>query len=126
MKNDILKNELEAELADSNEKEYVINEKITAQLNKFSSQIEDKYFDLEIDIDCKIGSAFITLEELLHFKVGDVIELDKSTGDGADIYSNNRIIARAEIMLFDKYFALRVNEAASYSTVFQYFQNEYK
>jgi flagellar motor switch protein FliN/FliY len=110
----------------NNKGEYELSAEITDKLQEFSYKIEDKYFDLEINIDCKIGNAFITLEELLNLKVGDVVELDKSTGDGADIFSNNRIIARAEIMLFDKYFALRVNEAASYSTVFKYFQDEYK
>jgi len=108
------------------EDEYNISDEIINQLNDFSAKIEEKFFDLEINIDCKIGSAYITLEELLNFKVGDVVELDKSTSDGADIYSNNRIIARAEIMLFEKKFALRVNEAASYSTVFKYFQDELK
>lgn len=103
---------------------YEIDDAIASKLQEFSDKIEDTYFDLEVLIDCRIGSAFITLEELLNLKVGDVIELDKSTGDGADIFSNNRIIARAEIMLFEENFALRVNEAASYSTVLKYFQEE--
>jgi len=102
----------------------IIDEEIIDELSYFSKKIEEDYFDIEIDIDCKIGNAIINLEELLQFKVGDVIELDKTTGDGADIYSNNRIIARAEIMIFDGYFALRINEAASYNSIFKYFKKE--
>lgn len=102
----------------------ILDEQIIEELNLFSGRIEENYFDLEIDIDCKIGNSFINLEELLQLKVGDVIELDKTTGDGADIFSNNRIIAKAEIMIFDGLFALRINEAASYSSIFDYLKNE--
>lgn len=97
---------------------------IEDKLGVFIQKIETHYYDLEIILDCRIGNAICTIEELINLNVGDVIELDKMAGDGADMYANNRIIARAEIMVFDDNFALRVNEATSYNTAFKYFLDE--
>jgi len=97
---------------------------IEEKLGHFVNKIEQHYYDLEIFLDCRIGNAVLTVEELINLKIGDVIELDKMAGDGADMFANNRIIARAEIMVFEENFALRVNEATSYNTAFKYFLDE--
>ncbi len=97
---------------------------ITSKLDDFLNKISKNYFDLEMVLDCRLGSAIITVEELINLGVGDVIELDKLSGDGADVYVNERIIARAEIMIFENNFAVRINEATTYATAFKYFQDE--
>jgi len=94
------------------------------KLEVFLKKISKNYFDLEMELECKLGATKITVEELLNLSIGDVVELDKLAGDGADIYANERIIARAEIMIFENNFAVRVNEATTYSTAFKYFQDE--
>lgn len=97
---------------------------ITEKLDSFLDKIAENYFDVNMELDCRLGSAVITVEELINLNVGDVIELDKLSGDGADIYVNERIIARAEIMIFENLFAVRINEATTYNTAFKYFQDE--
>ena len=97
---------------------------VTEKLEDFLTKISKNYFDLEMLVDCRLGSTIITVEELINLNVGDVVELDKLSGDGADIYINERIIARAEIMIFENNFAIRINEATTYATAFKYFQDE--
>lgn len=97
---------------------------VEEKLDTFLEKVSRNYFDLEMVLECKLGATKITVEELLNLSIGDVIELDKLAGDGADIYANERIIARAEIMIFENNFAVRVNEATTYSTAFKYFQDE--
>ena len=97
---------------------------VTEKIDLFLDKITKNYFDLEMVLDCRLGNALITVEELINLNIGDVIELDKLSGDGADIYVNKRIIARAEIMVFEHNFAVRINEATTYATAFKYFQDE--
>lgn len=97
---------------------------VSKKIDLFLEKISENYFDLEMELDCRLGNANITVEELINLNVGDVIELDKLSGDGADIHVNERIIARAEIMVFEDTFAVRVNEATTYTTAFKYFQDE--
>jgi len=97
---------------------------LDSMLDNFIDKISNNYFDLEITLDCRLGSTNITVEELLNINIGDVIELDKLAGDGADLFVNERIIARAEIMVFENNFAVRINEATTYSTAFKYFIEE--
>lgn len=97
---------------------------VSEKLEVFLDKITENYFDIEMELDCRLGTTKITVEELINLSVGDVIELDKLSGDGADIYVNERIIARAEIMVFEHTFAVRINEATTYNTAFKYFQDE--
>jgi flagellar motor switch protein FliN/FliY len=97
---------------------------VNEKLDVFLEKIAKNYFDLEMILDCRLGTTIVTVEELINLAVGDVIELEKLSGDGADIYANERIIARAEIMIFENNFAVRVNEATTYTTAFKYFQDE--
>ena len=123
------------------EKNYEVNpstnldleiEGLADQLLKKQLQILiSEYYDLESKINISLGESYVSVLDLLNLKIGDVIELNKTAGDNADIYVQNQFISRAEILVFEDVFVLRLNELASYKNIFNklsplYELNNYK
>jgi flagellar motor switch protein FliN/FliY len=50
------------------------------------------------------------LEDVLRLKRGSVVPLDKLAGDPVDIYVNDRLIARGEVLVLNDNFCVRVAE----------------
>ena len=76
----------------------------------------DQHFDMNFveDVDlavvAEIGSARLTLGQLMELKVGQVISLNKLAGEPSDIYVNGHPIAKAEVIVLDENFGLRIQE----------------
>ncbi|GAA4217427.1 flagellar motor switch protein FliN [Sphingomonas endophytica] len=58
-------------------------------------------FDVPVRVQAVLGRSRMTISNLLRLKTGDVIELDRRVGEPADIFVNNRLIARGEVVLID-------------------------
>jgi flagellar motor switch protein FliN/FliY len=50
---------------------------------------------------------------VLRLGVGSVVELDKLAGDPVDIWVNERLVARGEVLVLNDNFCVRVNEILS-------------
>jgi flagellar motor switch protein FliN len=64
------------------------------------SQMEAVY-DIPVKITAVIGTATMPVSQLLKLGRGAVVELDKKLGEAVDIYANNRLIARGEVVVVD-------------------------
>ncbi|EZP48664.1 flagellar motor switch protein FliN [Sphingomonas sp. RIT328] len=58
-------------------------------------------FDVPVRVQAVLGRARMNIGTLLRLKTGDVVELDRRVGEPADIFVNNRLIARGEVVLID-------------------------
>ena len=58
-------------------------------------------FDVPINISAVIGKAQMTVAQLLKLGSGSVLELDRKVGEAIDIYVNNRLVARGEVVMVD-------------------------
>ncbi|ACI53186.1 flagellar motor switch protein FliN [Gluconacetobacter diazotrophicus PA1 5] len=65
-----------------------------------SGQMEAVY-DIPVKITAVIGSATMPVSQLLKLGRGAVVELDRKLGEAVDIYANNRLIARGEVVVVD-------------------------
>ncbi|RFD21536.1 flagellar motor switch protein FliN [Komagataeibacter melaceti] len=64
------------------------------------AQMEAVY-DIPVKITAVIGTATMPVSQLLRLGRGAVVELDKKLGEAVDIYANNRLIARGEVVVVD-------------------------
>jgi len=58
-------------------------------------------FDVPVKVQAVLGRSRMDIGELMRLKTGDVVELDRRVGEPADIFVNNRLIARGEVVLID-------------------------
>jgi len=69
--------------------------------------------DVELDVKIELGRANMYIEDVLRLGVGSVVELDKLAGDPVDIYVNDRLIARGEVLVLNENFCVRINHIES-------------
>jgi len=52
----------------------------------------------------------MTLRETLELEVNEVIELSKQAGESVDIYVDNELIAKGEVVVMDDKFGVRITD----------------
>jgi flagellar motor switch protein FliN/FliY len=58
-------------------------------------------FDVPVNISAVLGRASLSVAQLLQLGQGSVLELDRKVGEAIDIYVNNRLVARGEVVVVD-------------------------
>jgi flagellar motor switch protein FliN len=66
--------------------------------------------DVELDLRIELGRTHMHLEDVLKLSKGSVVTLDKLAGDPVDVFVNGRLIARAEVLILNENFCVRVAE----------------
>jgi len=76
------------------------------------SQI-DMLDDVELEIKIELGRAEMYIEDVLGLGTGSVVELDRAAGDPVDIYVNEKLVARGEVLVLNDNFCVRINDILS-------------
>lgn len=66
--------------------------------------------DVNLDVTIELGRIEMLVEDVLRLSAGSVVELDKLAGDPVDVYVNNRLIARGEVLVLNDNFCIRISE----------------
>jgi len=66
--------------------------------------------DVELNVKIELGRARMLVEDVLRLSEGSVVELDKLAGDPVDVFVNDRLVARGEVLVLNDNFCVRVNE----------------
>jgi flagellar motor switch protein FliN/FliY len=66
--------------------------------------------DVELNVKIELGRARMLVEDVLRLAEGSVVELDKLAGDPVDVFVNDRLVARGEVLVLNDNFCVRVNE----------------
>ncbi len=69
--------------------------------------------DIPLDISVELGRVKMLVNDLLQLGQGSVIELEKAVGEPLEIYVNNKLIAKGEVVVVDEKFGIRVTEIIS-------------
>jgi flagellar motor switch protein FliN/FliY len=67
-------------------------------------------YDVPINIQAVLGRAQMEVASLLRLSRGSVIELDRKVGEAIDIYVNNRLVARGEVVVVDERLGVTMTE----------------
>ena len=58
-------------------------------------------YDVPVQVSAVLGRATMQVSQLLKLGRGAVVELDRKLGEAVDIYVNNRLVARGEVVMVD-------------------------
>ena len=67
-------------------------------------------FDVPVQVSAVLGRARMDVGELLKLGPGTVLELDRRVGEAIDIYVNNRLVARGEVVLVEDKLGVTMTE----------------
>jgi flagellar motor switch protein FliN/FliY len=67
-------------------------------------------FDVPVNISAVLGKANLSVAQLLQLGQGSVLELDRKVGEAIDIYVNNRLVARGEVVIVDERLGVTMTE----------------
>jgi flagellar motor switch protein FliN/FliY len=67
-------------------------------------------FDVPVQVSAVLGRARMDVGELLKLGPGTVLELDRKVGEAIDIYVNNRLVARGEVVLVEDKLGVTMTE----------------
>jgi flagellar motor switch protein FliN len=59
-------------------------------------------YDIPVTVSAVLGKSTMQVSQLLKLGRGAVVELDRKLGEAIDIYVNNRLVARGEIVMVDE------------------------
>ena len=58
-------------------------------------------YDIPVQVSAVLGRATMQVSQLLKLGRGAVVELDRKLGEAVEIYVNNRLVARGEVVMVD-------------------------
>src|SRR6185312_4709697 len=67
-------------------------------------------YDIPVQISAVLGRANMQVSQLLKLGRGAVVELDRKVGEAIDIYVNNRLVARGEVVIVDEHLGVTMTE----------------
>ena len=67
-------------------------------------------FDVPVHISAVLGKTHVSVAQLLKLGAGSVLELDRKVGEAIDIYVNNRLVARGEVVVVDERLGVTMTE----------------
>jgi len=67
-------------------------------------------FDIPVRVSAVLGKTSLQVSQLLKLGQGAVVELDRKVGEAIDIYVNNRLVARGEVVLVDDRLGVTMTE----------------
>ena len=81
-----------------------------APAKQVSTEDLQAVFDVPVKVQAVLGRAKMDIGELLRLKPGMVVELDRRVGEPVDIFVNNRLIARGEVVLIESELGVTLTE----------------
>ena len=76
----------------------------------------DFLLDVPVRLTAELGSCQMTMHELLDLELGSVVQLDKPANANVDVYVNQKLVARGEVVVAEDNFGIRIKEIVAKST----------
>lgn len=67
-------------------------------------------FDVPVTVSAVLGKSGMEVSELLKLGKGMIVELDRKVGEAIDIYVNDRLVARGEVVLVEDRLGVTMTE----------------
>ena len=78
-------------------------------VGRIASDLE-AVFDVPVQVSAVLGRSKMDVADLLKLGPGTVLELDRRVGEAIDIYVNNRLVARGEVVLVEDKLGVTMTE----------------
>ena len=70
----------------------------------------DAVYDIPVQLSAVLGKSTMQVSQLLKLGRGAVVELDRKVGEAIDIFVNNRLVARGEVVVVDDRLGVTMTE----------------
>lgn len=70
----------------------------------------DLIMDVPLEVTVELGRTNKSIKEILDFKPGTIIELNKLAGEPIDVLVNGKYVAKGEVVVIEECFGIRVTE----------------
>ncbi|HEX3755300.1 MAG TPA: flagellar motor switch protein FliN [Rhizomicrobium sp.] len=77
---------------------------------KHTAQDLEAVFDVPVTVSAVLGKAAMEVSQLLKLGKGAILELDRKVGEAIDIYVNDRLVARGEVVLVEDRLGVTMTE----------------
>ncbi len=67
-------------------------------------------YDIPVQVSAVLGKSHMQVNQLLKLGRGAVVELDRKVGEAVDIYVNNRLVARGEVVVVEERLGITMTE----------------
>ena len=82
--------------------------------DNFSDDVMEKdvqaIYDIPVQISAVLGKSTMQVSQLLKLGRGAVVELDRRVGEAVDIYVNDRLVARGEVVIMEDRLGVTMTE----------------
>src|SRR6187397_377343 len=85
----------------------------TAKTANGSEVSLDMILDVPITLSLEVGSASMSVRELLQLNQGSVVELDRLAGEPMDVLVNGTLVAHGEVVVVNEKFGIRMTDVIS-------------
>jgi flagellar motor switch protein FliN len=79
------------------------------ELKRSSADLE-AVFDVPVTVSAVLGKSGMEVSQLLKLSKGTIVELDRKVGEAIDIYVNDRLVARGEVVLVEDRLGVTMTE----------------
>jgi flagellar motor switch protein FliN/FliY len=77
---------------------------------KHSASDLEAVFDVPVTVSAVLGKSGMEVSQLLKLGRGTIVELDRKVGEAIDIYVNDRLVARGEVVLVEDRLGITMTE----------------
>ena len=75
-----------------------------------TAQDLEAVYDIPVQVSAVLGKSTMEVNQLLKLGRGAVVELDRKVGEAIDIYVNNRLVARGEVVVLEDRLGITMTE----------------
>ena len=75
-----------------------------------SIQDLEAVYDIPVQVSAVLGKSSMQVSQILKLGRGAVVELDRKVGEAVDIYVNNRVVARGEVVVVEERLGVTMTE----------------
>ena len=75
-----------------------------------TAQDLEAVYDIPVQVSAVLGKSTMEVNQLLKLGRGAVVELDRKVGEAIDIYVNNRLVARGEVVVLEDRLGVTMTE----------------
>lgn len=69
--------------------------------------------DVPLEVKVELGRTNMIINKMLQLTQGSVVELDKAAGEPVEIYVNNKLLGKGEVIVVNERFGVRITEIIS-------------
>src|SRR3954465_10354999 len=77
---------------------------------RHSAQDLEAVYDVPVTVSAVLGKSAMEVSQLLKLGKGTIVELDRKVGEAIDIYVNDRLVARGEVVLVEDRLGVTMTE----------------